>query len=155
MVRPATSDDVDLLVRWHAHPNVSYYWGGKAFTRDEELDRLARPDVDPYIVEADGDPVGYMQAWFGPTADLSGLDMFLIPSARGRGIGPDAARTLARYLVCEAGRTRVTVDPELWNDRAVRAWTRAGFRSVEEREPDNEHPHRWLLMEFGDEPPGR
>jgi hypothetical protein len=36
----------------------------------------------------------------------------------------------------------------LWNERAVRGWLKAGFRPVEEREPDDEHRDRWLLMEF-------
>jgi aminoglycoside 6'-N-acetyltransferase len=148
VVRPATGADVDLLVRWHAHPEVARYWGGRTYSREQIVARLARRQVDAYIVEADGEPVGYLQAWFGETADVTGLDMFLIPTARGRGLGPDAARTLAQDLLREAGRTRVTVDPELWNESAVRSWRRAGFRPVEEREADDEHPHRWLLMEF-------
>jgi aminoglycoside 6'-N-acetyltransferase len=148
VVRPATEADVDLLVGWHADPEVARYWGEQTYSREQLLARLARPQVDAYIVEADGEPVGYLQAWFGDTADVTGLDMFLIPAARGRGIGPDAARTLARYLLREAGRTRVTVDPELWNQSAVRSWKRAGFRPLEEREADDEHAHRWLLMEF-------
>ena len=73
--------------------------------------------------------------------------MFVVPDARGRGIGPDAARTLADWLF-ERGLRRVTVDPYLWNSRAVAAWEKAGFRPVEEREPDAEHRHRWLLMEL-------
>jgi aminoglycoside 6'-N-acetyltransferase len=110
--------------------------------------RLMRPEVDAYIVEADGEAVGYLQAWFGKTADVGGLDMFLIPAARGRGLGPDAGRTLARYLLTEGGRKRVTVDPYVWNERAIAAWRKAGFRPVGEQEPDHEHAHRWLLMEF-------
>jgi aminoglycoside 6'-N-acetyltransferase len=147
-VRPATGADVDLLVRWHADPEVARYWGGQSYSRKELLARLARPHVDAYIVEVAGDPVGYLQAWFGDKADVTGLDMFLIPTARGRGLGPDAARTLARHLLCEGGRTRVTVDPELRNEGAMRSWKRAGFRPVEERDADDEHPHPWLLMEF-------
>lgn len=41
---------------------------------------------------------------------------------------------------------RVTVDPYVWNERAIRAWKKAGFRPVEEREPDDEHSAAWLLM---------
>jgi len=107
-----------------------------------------RADVDAYIVEAGGEAVGYIQAWFGETLDVGGLDMFLIPSVRGRGLGPDAGRALARYLLTEGGRERVTVDPYVCNERAVAGWRKAGFRPVEEREPDHEHVHRWLLMEF-------
>jgi aminoglycoside 6'-N-acetyltransferase len=142
------SDDVDLLVRWHADPEVARYWDGKTFSREQMLARLSRPHVDAYIVEADGEPVGYLQAWFGETADVGGLDMFLVPSARACGLGPDAARTLTQYLLGEGGRQRVTVDPNLSNERAVRGWRKAGFRPVEERDPDDEHLHRWLLMEF-------
>jgi aminoglycoside 6'-N-acetyltransferase len=148
IVRPATSADADLLVRWHADPDVAEFWDGKTFTREQILGRLNRSGVDAYVIEAAGEPVGYVQAWFGAAADECGIDMFIIPSARGRGFGPDSARTLAQYLVHETGRTRVTVDPYLWNDRAVRAWRRAGFRPVEKRAPDHEHAHAWLLMTF-------
>lgn len=148
VVRPATVTDAEMFSRWHADPAVAAYWDGKTYTPDEVRARLDRPHVDTYVVEADGLPVGYLQAWFGQSADVSGLDMFLIPEARGRGIGPDAARTLARWLLERGGRRRLTVDPYLWNARAVAAWKKAGFRPVEECEPDDEHPHRWLLMEF-------
>jgi aminoglycoside 6'-N-acetyltransferase len=74
--------------------------------------------------------------------------MFLEPAARGHGYGPDAARTLARYLLAEARWPRVTVDPYRWNEWAVRAWKRAGFEPVEERPADDEHTADWLLMEF-------
>jgi Acetyltransferase (GNAT) domain len=59
-VRSATNADADLLVAWHADPEVSRYWDGEKFTRAEVLERLGRPDVDSYIVEADGAPVGYL-----------------------------------------------------------------------------------------------
>lgn len=146
-LRPAAERDVDLLVRWHADPEVARFWDGETYTPKEMRERLARPDVEPFIVEADGEPVGYLQAW---TDDglTGGLDMFLVPGARGRGLGPDAARALARDLLEVRGWTRVTVDPELWNESAVRAWQRAGFEPVEARPPDEEHTVPWLLMEF-------
>jgi aminoglycoside 6'-N-acetyltransferase len=104
-------------------------------------DRLARREVDAWIVEADGEPVGYLQT------HSDGLDMFLIPSARGRGLGPDAARAMSEHLLA-AGRVRVTVDPYAWNDAAVRAWQRAGFEAVSRRPPDDEHTAEWVLMEY-------
>ena len=145
-VRSATDDDVEMLVEWHADPDVAHYWDDETFTREEMLARIHRPDVDAFVVEADGEPIGYLQAW--REDDRCGLDMFLIPSARGRGLGPDAARALAEHLVRERGWTGLTVDPYTWNESAVRAWRRAGFAPVEEREPDADHRHRWLLMRF-------
>jgi aminoglycoside 6'-N-acetyltransferase len=141
-VRRATNDDVDTLVAWHADPDVARYWDDETFTRDEMRERLARDDVEAYIVVVDGEPVGYLQI------HSTGLDMFLVPSARGRGLGPDAARAAARHLFDERGWTRVTVDPYRWNEAAVRAWERAGFVAVSEHDADGEHTAPWVLMEF-------
>jgi aminoglycoside 6'-N-acetyltransferase len=148
-VRSATDGDADLLVAWHADPDVSRYWDGKIFTREEMIVRLRRPRVEAFIVEADGEPVGYVQAWWDEEpAGHGGIDMFLIPDARGRGLGPDSARTLARHLREDRGWTRVTVDPYLWNELAIRAWGRSGFIEVERREADDEHTAPWMLMEW-------
>jgi aminoglycoside 6'-N-acetyltransferase len=150
-VRATTEDDVALLVRWHADPEVSRYWDDETFTLDEMRDRLRRADVDAFVVEADGEPVGYLQAWWEEDEPLrGGIDMFLIPDARGRGLGPDAARALTMHLLQDRGWARVTVDPYAWNETAIRAWRKAGFEQVDEhvREPDEDHASPWLLFEF-------
>jgi len=143
-LRPADVGDVDRLVGWHADPEVSRYWDDETFTRSEMENRLAREDVEAWIVEQGEEPVGYLQV------HTDGLDMFLIPSARGRGLGPDAARAMARHLLGDCGRSRVTVDPYAWNDGAVRGWERAGFAEVSRHEADDEHTAAWILMEYRD-----
>jgi aminoglycoside 6'-N-acetyltransferase len=146
-LRPAGSADVDRLVAWHADPEVSRYWDGETFTRSDMEERIARPDVEAWIVEAHDEPVGYLQV------HPDGLDMFLIPGARGRGLGPDAARAMAEHLVGERGRERVTVDPYAWNEGAVRAWKRAGFVEVSRHEAGGEYTAPWIRMEFRDAGP--
>ena len=74
--------------------------------------------------------------------------MFLIPAARGRGLGPDAASTMADWLLETGVLRRLTVDPYLSNERAIAAWKKAGFQPVREHEPDEEHAVPWLLMSF-------
>jgi aminoglycoside 6'-N-acetyltransferase len=147
-LRPATEDDTDLLVAWHEDEEVARYWDWKTFTRETMLARLARARVTPYIVEADGVPIGYLQVHDLDADGDGGLDMFLIPKVRGRGLGPDAARATARHLLDECGWTRVTVDPYCWNHVAVRGWRSAGFVEIAEREADDEHLQPWVLMEF-------
>ncbi len=120
-LRPATPADIDRLVAWHADPEVARYWDGESFTREEMERRLARPEVEPWIVEADGEPVGYLQV------HGVGIDLFIMPAARGRGLGPDAARARADHLLQDRGALRVTVDTYLWNERAIRGWRNAGF----------------------------
>jgi aminoglycoside 6'-N-acetyltransferase len=150
-VRPATEHDVPLLVRWHADPEVSRYWDDETFTVDQMRDRLRRADVESFVVEAEGEPVGYLQAWWEADEPLrGGIDMFLIPEARGRGLGPDAARALATHLLRDREWARITVDPYAWNETAIRAWRKAGFEQVDARvrEPDEDHASPWLLFEF-------
>jgi len=141
-LRPAGANDADRLVAWHADPEVSRYWDGETFTPAEMEERLARPDVEAWIVEEAGEPVGFLQV------HPDGLDMFLVPAARGRGLGPDAARAITGHLIHERGRDRVTVDPYAWNDGAVRAWQRAGFVEVSRHGADEEHTAPWILMEY-------
>jgi aminoglycoside 6'-N-acetyltransferase len=141
-LRPAGAEDVDRLVAWHADPDVARYWDDETFTRAEMEERLARPDVDAWIVEESGEPVGYLQT------HPEGLDMFLVPSARGRGLGPDAGRAMARHLIGERGYARVTVDPYVWNESAVRSWERAGFVAVSRHPADDGHTAEWMLMDF-------
>ena len=138
-----------MLVAWHDDPGVARYWDEERFTADQIRARLQRADVESYIVEADGEPVGYLQVW-QEGRDEGGIDMFLVPGARGRGLGSDAGATVARHLRDARGWSRVTVDPYMWNEAAIRAWRRAGFRAVGEREADEEHAAPWLLMEFVD-----
>jgi aminoglycoside 6'-N-acetyltransferase len=141
-LRPADADDVERLVAWHADPQVSRFWDWETFTPAEMEERLARPDVEAWIVEERSEPIGYLQV------HPDGLDMFLIPSARGRGLGPDAARAMAEHLVRDRGRERVTVDPYAWNEGAVRAWGRAGFVEISRHEAGGEYTAPWILMEF-------
>jgi aminoglycoside 6'-N-acetyltransferase len=133
-LRPATDDDLDLLVEWLAEPEVYRWWEGRPLSREEVADMYTgrrRPEVEPFVVEADGVPVGYLQFWQG-TENSGGMDMFLVPEARGRGLGPDAARAAASFLLDQRGWTEVTVDPVVDNLRAIRAFERAGFSSESE-----------------------
>lgn len=39
-LRPVVEADVDLLLRWHADPEVIRFWDGETFTREAMLARL-------------------------------------------------------------------------------------------------------------------
>ena len=142
-LRPVTPDDLDLLVGWFSDPGVYAFWGGAPLDRERvarEFTDTPDPDMEPFIVEEGGRPIGYLQYWYAggrPDADAGGIDLVLIPSARGQGLGPDAARAMVDYLIRERGWRRVTVDPAVDNAAAIRAWARAGFKPAYEQ-PD--HP---------------
>ncbi len=146
-LRPASDDDLDQLVGWLGDPEVYRWWEGRPLSRDEVAGVYTgrrRPEVEPFIIEADGVPVGYLQVWQG-TETSGGIDLFLVPEARGRGLGPDAARAAASFLLDHRGWSEVTVDPVVDNLRAIRAFERAGFSS-ESEELDDETGKRVLRM---------
>ena len=146
-LRPATDDDLDLLAGWLADPDVYRWWEGRPLSREEVADLYTgrrRPEVEPFVIEADGVPVGYLQCWQG-TETSGGIDLFLVPEARGRGLGPDAARAASTFLLEERGWTEVTVDPVVDNVRAIRAFERAGFSPASE-EFDDETGKRVVRM---------
>jgi aminoglycoside 6'-N-acetyltransferase len=139
-LRRARDEDVERIAGWLADPETGRYWDWGTFTRDD----LGRDGVVAWIVETleSGTAIGYLQT------HADGIDMFLVPAARGRGLGPDAARAMAEHLLA-GGRRRVTVDPYEWNDAAVRAWERAGFVEVSRgHPPDDDHSAEWVLMEY-------
>ncbi|MGN6799621.1 MAG: GNAT family N-acetyltransferase [Gaiellaceae bacterium] len=147
--RAATEDDASMLARWYADPDVSRYWDDETFTDDEMRERLARPDVDMWILDEGGEPVGLLQSWWEPGEPRrGGIDGFLVPAARGRGVMPAVARQLASDLLAQ-GWAEVTVDPYEWNERAIRGWEKAGFVEVSRgHPPDDDHSSEWVLMRF-------
>jgi aminoglycoside 6'-N-acetyltransferase len=148
IVRPAADGDAELLAAWHADPDVSRFWDDETFSVAEIRQRLARPDADAWIIEADGVPVGYLQSWWeADEPRRGGLDGFLVPSARGGGLMPDAASALSRALLAE-GWAAVTVDPYAWNTWAIRGWQKAGFVEVSRHPAGDNHTAEWVLMRF-------
>ena len=83
-VRRAVEEDANLLVSWHADPDVSRYWDGDVFTRDEMLERLRRPNVEAFVIEEGAHPVG------GRSRHLSGS------AYHGMNTGEPSERTVAK-----------------------------------------------------------
>jgi aminoglycoside 6'-N-acetyltransferase len=132
VLRPTTDADAPALAAILATPEVARWW--PAFNRarvDAELTG-GDDDVEVYAILVEGRIVGAIQAHeeSNPEFRHAGIDVFLDPSNHGEGLGPDAIRTLARFLIEERGHHRLTIDPAAANERAIRAYAKVGFRSV-------------------------
>jgi aminoglycoside 6'-N-acetyltransferase len=153
-LRPPTDSDVPRLTAILTHPDVATWWGRW------DRDRVCREFVDPgdesvpFAIEIAGEVIGLVQ--YGEESDPdyrhASIDVFLDPACHGRGLGADAVRTLARHLFADRGHHRITIDPAAHNDRAIRSYTRVGFRPVGimrqyERGPDGTW-HDGLLMDL-------
>lgn len=85
-----------------------------------------------YLIEVGDETVGMIQS-FEETDEMyqhASIDIAVRTAWQGQGIGPEAIRTLARYLIDVRGYHRLTIDPAAHNTRAIRAYERVGFKPV-------------------------
>jgi aminoglycoside 6'-N-acetyltransferase len=124
------------------------WWGDPA----EELGFIhemveGRDTTRPFLITVDGEPVGYIQYWFighhqneqwvkgNPwllelPSETIGVDLSIgDPQLLSRGIGSEALAAFVRMLR-NNGHASIVIDPDPLNARAVRAYTKAGFRPV-------------------------
>jgi aminoglycoside 6'-N-acetyltransferase len=131
-LRALRPDDRPPLRAILAQPEAAAWWD----TADPDM------AVDEWLEEG-GDSVGFAIELGGrvvgsiqyaeenePGYRHAGIDLFLDAGHRGHGLGPEAIRTLARYLIDVRGHHRLTIDPASENERAVRAYAKVGFRPV-------------------------
>jgi aminoglycoside 6'-N-acetyltransferase len=154
VLRPARADDVERLRAILLEPSVARWWGPSdpATVAEEWLDVEADDGV--FVIELDGVVVGSIQYAEETDPDYrhAGVDLFLAASVQGQGAGPDAIRTVARFLIDVRGHHRLTIDPSAANERAIHVYSKLGFRPIGiqrryERGPDGTF-HDGLLMDL-------
>lgn len=153
LLRPLTAEDVPVVAAIQAQPGVASRWGEPD---DEKLQGKAAgtDECACFAIELDGRVVGLIQYHEedDPMYRHAGIDLFLSEDVHGQGLGTDAVRTMALYLVRDRGHHRLVIDPAADNVAAIRAYEKAGFRPVGvmrqyERLPGGEW-HDGLLMDL-------
>jgi aminoglycoside 6'-N-acetyltransferase len=131
VLRPLRLEDVEWVAVIQADPGVARWWGAPD---QADLRRLAagRGDEKAFVIEAEEEIVGFIQFVEENEPDFrhAGIDLFLSDRHQGKGLGTDAIRTLARFLIDERGHHRLTIDPAADNRVAIRAYEKVGFRPV-------------------------
>jgi aminoglycoside 6'-N-acetyltransferase len=131
-LRPPGDDDVAPLAEIRRHPDVHRWWRGGDDLEAAVREDLAEEGSTPYVIELDGRVIGWIQ-WSAeeePDYRHASIDIYLDPAVRGRGLGVDAVRTLARHLVDDHGHHRLEIDPAADNLAAIRCYEKVGFRPV-------------------------
>jgi GNAT superfamily N-acetyltransferase len=151
VLRPTTPDDLPTARRLFRDPEFYAHWEGEP---KDDADIAANylgarsPEVECFFVDVDGEVVGFAQYYAGAEAgpDGGGMDLVLLPAARGRGIGRavvDAMVTHVRGL----GWRRFVVDPDVANPDGVAFWRRVGFEMVRVVTDDGDR-EPYVLMEW-------
>jgi aminoglycoside 6'-N-acetyltransferase len=143
-LRPFDMADLPTLVRLVNDPSVAAWWG----TYDEAAlhDELTDDSMTVWTVLVDGSPAGVVEVTeeLDPDYRHVSLDIFLSADLHGRGLGAEALRTVLRHLFDDHGHHRATIDPAVENERAIRSYTRVGFKPVGTmRQADRAPDGRW------------
>lgn len=170
VIRPLVSSDITHLVKWLSDPDVLAFYEG----RDNPFDSQKVREVffDPsdsaqkciFIHEAK--PIGFVQYYdlgngekeaFGYESNqqVYGMDQFIGETAYwNRGIGTLLVQTMTRFLKEEKQADIVVMDPQAWNERALRCYEKCGFRKVKllpKREwHEGSYRDCWLMEWKGD-----
>ena len=136
-LRPVTAADLPALLAILEEPDVARWW------RRAEWERVDEQGAVTFTIVLEGDSAGpdegARQVIAGciqyseetdPDYFSAAVDIFVGTAAQGRGVGPDAMRTLVAWLMDARGHHRVTVDPAAGNARAIHVYEKLGFRRV-------------------------
>jgi aminoglycoside 6'-N-acetyltransferase len=131
VLRPLRPEDVGRAVEIQSEPAVARWWG---LPDDADLRRQAegRGDERAFAIVREREVVGMIHFHEENDPDFrhASIDLFVATAHQRQGLGADAIRTLARYLIRERGHHRLTIDPAAENVAAIRAYEKVGFRPV-------------------------
>ena len=151
-LRPVQDGDTEVLKKIFADPAVSQWWGDAARSVHDAMNPAE--GESGFVIEVGPEAIGFIQCYEEPDPMYrsAGIDLALRSEWQGKGLGPDAIKTLARHLITERGHHRLTIDPAAHNTRAIKAYRSVGFRPVGimrkyERGPSGEW-HDGLLMDL-------
>lgn len=138
-LRPARRSDASLIRAWLVTPDIQDWWGPLSSTEAEVNIALSSDHAICRIIECDGVAVGYCHAidatmWGDQLPDelqpgTWDLDIFVASEDhRGKGIGQIALGALKDEVFSTTLAVAVCVFPSIRNERAVRAYEKAGFK---------------------------
>ncbi len=125
-LRPVSPEDLPALLAILDEPEVARWW------RRAEWERVDEKDALTLVIEVSAAAAGCIQYTEEADPDYfsAAVDIFVGTAAQGRGVGPDAMRTLLAWLFDVRGHHRLTVDPAMENARAIHVYEKLGFRPV-------------------------
>lgn len=112
-----------------ADPEASPWWGSDA---DKITRWMTEEGVHPYRIEHDAATAGMIEfsEENDPDYRYASMDITLLAPFVDKGLGPAAIRALLCHLFTVRGHHRATIDPNVDNPRAIRAYEKVGFKPV-------------------------
>ncbi|WP_456275791.1 GNAT family N-acetyltransferase [Bacillus sp. AK128] len=143
-IRPLKNEDAKLLAGWLSDERVLQYYEGrdrvfnlqlvkeKFFHKENEM-------IYRNIILFEDTPIGYIQYYPLPVqekmdfdyhgeATVFGMDQFIGEvDYWNKGIGTNLVTMMVQYLTNEMRADKIVMDPQTWNERAIRCYEKCGF----------------------------
>ena len=128
-LREPRGEDRDPLFSILSEPEVAFWWVGYTPERVQR-EFIEEPDTTR-IIEVDGECAGAMYVIRGedPEYPTTVMHIFIGTRFRGRRIGEEALALAIRAEFAD-GISRVTLDPNVANEGAIRSYERLGFQRI-------------------------
>lgn len=165
-VRLLEPEDAALLVKWLSDPRVLKYYEGRDRPHDMELVRHNfyedHDEVAQCIIQYRNNPIGYIQFYVIDAEEVEeydytdysgpifGMDQFIGETDYwNQGIGSSLIQAMVNYLGVHKGASKIVMDPQAWNARALRVYEKNGFRKKKFLENHEMHEGKlrdcWLM----------
>lgn len=128
-LRDPNEADHEPLTAILLEPEVAFWWVG--YTPERVRHELIETPETTRIIEVAGNTAGAMFVLRGddPEYPTTVMHLFIGTRFRGRRIGEEALALAIQHEFSE-GITRVTLDPNIHNDGAIRSYERLGFERI-------------------------
>lgn len=147
IVRELEIKDGPLLAKWLSDPRVLEFYEGRDNPFDlEKVNQTfyqRENGVVRCIVEFENVEIGYIQFYLVDDEErelygydevpdrIYGMDQFIgEPEYWNRGIGTALVSSMVEYLLEQKQADRVVMDPQTWNERAIKCYEKCGFTRV-------------------------
>lgn len=138
-MRQLQPEDKHLLVKWLKNPSVLEYYEGRDNPFD--LEKVNKKfynwenGVIRFVVEYEGISIGYIQIYqiddYDEKEKVFGMDQFIGETDYwNRGIGTCLVKSMVEYLIEQKQATRVIMDPQIRNLRALSCYEKCGFKKI-------------------------
>jgi RimJ/RimL family protein N-acetyltransferase len=149
-----TKDDFEMIINWRKQEFVSKWWNEAGEEEQDWIEELSdHLDTDmgkQFIASFDGTPFGFIQYYFcdkvedgwweGYPEGFLGLDLFIGEKTfLGKGHAISLLKSFIQEVIAPLKPTKLIVDPEPKNSKAIAIFLKAGFTIEEEiKTPDGD-----------------
>ncbi|MFC4410412.1 GNAT family N-acetyltransferase [Chungangia koreensis] len=146
-VRELVEKDAVQLAKWLSNPELLRYYEGRDNPFD--LDKVMatffhrKTGTNRCLVEWNKKPIGYIQYYVVDAeyrskygydnfiGNLYGMDQFIGETDYwNRGIGTALVQSMSSYLIETEKADAIVMDPQAWNERAIRSYEKCGFAKI-------------------------